>query len=522
MGHEGEISARVRLRGALRGPGGAVAADHPLAASTGLRILLEGGSAADAAVAMGLVMAVVQPYASHLGGDLFAMTYTAATGAVEALNASGPAPASASLAAYQALGDIPGQGALAVTVPGAPDGWWGLHQRQGRLAWATVVSPAIQYASDGFPASRRLAAFASAAKGIGPGFGATFGDLRTGGERVRQRALARTLDAYGQAGPAAFYDGPVAAACRAALTAGGAEFSAADWQPCARWETPIYGAFQGHRVYTQPPPSSGFVLPYALARYEQLLATDAGLADCVYQHASLAEAFTYRAACAGDPDHVPFDAQAAVDAVARGGYPSRLHGGAQSDGDTTYLFAIDRDGNAVSLIQSVFGAWGSGIFVPEAGVFLNNRMRGFSLADGHPNALAPGKRPMHTLQSYVVTGGAGRLRIVGGTPGAFQQPQTNLAVIDAILREGADPQDALDRPRWSMGGVVALAEDYAKVQVERHEPDRLTPAFQDSGIEVESVPSWQHSMGRAYVAVVDEHGIAVAADIRGEGQALVF
>jgi gamma-glutamyltranspeptidase/glutathione hydrolase len=162
------------------------------------------------------------------------------------------------------------------------------------------------------------------------------------------------------------------------------------------------------------------------------------------------------------------------------------------------------------------------VWVPEAGILMNNRMCGFSLERGHPNELAAGKRPVHTLHSYLVTGPDGRLRVAGGTPGAIQQPQTNLQVLDAILRLDADPQDAVDLPRWSLGSFAPFAPDFARVTVEEHEPDMLTPAFRDAGIAVEQAPAWAAAMGRAYVAVVEEVGVAVGADIRGEGVAAVF
>jgi len=266
-------------------------------------------------------------------------------------------------------------------------------------------------------------------------------------------------------------------------------------------------------------PSQGFVLPLALKTYEALLESESGMHDAVLQHAALARAFWVRYAAAGDPHFCGARSQALVDAPpVPPGEPTPVAAG----GDTTYLLAIDAEGNAVSLIQSVFAHWGSGVWVPEAGILMNNRMCGFSLERGHPNELAAGKRPVHTLHSYLVTGPDGRLRVAGGTPGAIQQPQTNLQVLDAILRLDADPQDAVDLPRWSLGSFAPFAPDFARVTVEEHEPDMLTPAFRDAGIAVEQAPAWAAAMGRAYVAVVEEVGVAVGADIRGEGVAAVF
>ncbi len=523
-GERSEIVSAVRNRGALRGPHGCVAADHPLAAAAGMDILRRGGSASDAAIAAAAVMTVVQPYYSHVGGDLFALTYDATSSRVRALNSSGPAPARATLDSYLAEGGIPDTGARAITVPGCVDGWWRLHQDGGRLPWADLLAPAGKYASDGFPASRQLVDMVGAASGrVQPGeyFDGIFGRIAEGA-MVYQEDLGRTLAAIAEHGADGFYSGEVADRCRAALAAGGATFTEEDWRGPARWEQAIAGEFAGHMVHTQPPPSQGFTLPLALRIYEQLLATDSGLSAPILQHMALAQAFTMRTLSAGD---VPeFDAQHMVDRAEPGLLASFVRADSPAgDGDTTYLLAIDAAGNAVSLIQSVFAGWGSGVIVPGSGVLMNNRMRGFSLRAGHPNALAPGKRPMHTLHSYMVTGKRGELEVVGGTPGAIQQPQTNVQVLDAILRQAADPQDALDAPRWSMGSFAPYDPEYRKVLIEAHAPDSLTPAFRDAGIETAPTAAWSPGMGRAYVAtVLPFGGIAAAADIRGEGQALVY
>jgi len=388
------------------------------------------------------------------------------------------------------------------------------------LPFASLLERAAEIAGDGFPASRQLAHEAvdsSARCEPKTWFEERF--LHPEGATIRQPELAATLRAIGEGGADAFYSGPVAEACRAALAAGGAPFTAEEWRGPARWETPVSAPFTGFVVHTQPLPTQGFVLPLALKTYESLLDSDAGLSDPVLQHAALASAFRVRFSAAGDPGFVDADAQRFVDAP-----PARVTEAAPAagGGDTTYLLAIDAEGNAVSLIQSVFAHWGSGVWAPGVGVLMNNRMCGFSLQHGHPNELAPGKPPVHTLHCYLVTGESGGLRAVGGTPGAIQQPQTNLQVLDAVLRRGLDPQDALDLPRWSMGTFGIFAGDYSRVMVEAHEPDALTPALQDAGLAVEQVAAWLPAMGRAYVATIDEAGVAAAADIRGEGGVAVF
>ena len=512
----------ARWRGALRGPNGCVAADHPLAVEAGMAVLREGGTAADAAVAMAAVMTVVQPYFSHLGGDSFAMTYEAATRKVEALVSSGPAPMSADADGYRVVGSIPQTGARAVTVPGCVDGWWQLHQRHGRLNWDGLFETAIDYAKDGFPASRQLVDEIDGGRTkCAPSrfFFEVFGQVTRAGQPVVQPALARTLSTIAIHGADGFYSGPVADACRETLEEDGVAFSAEEWRGPARWERPVSALFAGHRILTQPLPTQGFVLPLSLRRYEEMLKKRNGTDAAVLQHAALAEAFAVRYQRAGDPDVTGLDTQALID----GDVGLVMSGAAALEaGDTTYMLTIDGDGNAVSLIQSVFAHWGSGLWAPEAGVLFNNRMCGFSLEAGHPNELAPGKRPVHTLHCYVATGADGRLRVVGGTPGAMQQPQTNLQVLDHLLRRGMDVQDALDMPRWSLGTFSMFSRDFGRVTVEDHEPDALCTVFDVAGISTETVPAWDAPMGRAYVAVVDESGVAVGADIRGEGSAAVF
>lgn len=538
--------ADLPARGSLRGPNGAVACDHPLAAQAGFDVLRAGGSAADAAVAMGTVMVVVQPHYSHLGGDAFAMVYEAQDGQVTALNSSGPAPKSASADAYRALGAIPDDGALAVTIPGCVGGWWALHQAHGRLPWARLFEAAIGYARDGFAASRALAEqVAVGRQRAQPAwfFKQTFGHIEgDGGQPVRQPELAATLERIANEGGPAFYEGTLRDACLAALNGRGVEVAADEWVSPASWEAPVAVNFAGTRVHTQPPPSQGFVLAFALKRYalqlRELAAKGTELTEGavrVRQYDSLSEAFSLRDAMAGDPRVVDFDPSFVLSIASQ---PlSSPEEALDPHGDTTCIVAVDSEGNGISLIQSIFAPWGSALFVPELGILFNNRMRGFSLKPGHPNELAGGKRPIHTLHSYLVTiespelvplqqkMGAARepasLFAVGCAPGGMQQPQTNLQVLDGIIREGLDVQDALDRARWSFELFGKPAPD-GEVFVERRSPDVLGDAFRGEGFGVTEVDSWDHRMSRSYVLVRGQAGWHAGVDLRGEGSAIVF
>lgn len=509
-------------RGALRGANTCVIADHPLAATAGRRALQDGGSAADAAVAMAAVLTVVQPYMSHLGGDSFAVVYDAAGGGVEALNSSGPAPASADPEDYRAMGGVPDAGALAVTVPGCVAGWGALHERHGKLPWSRVLEDAERIAREGHPASRAMAR----AVGVGRervypagAFKTTFGHVAgDGGQLVVQPELAATLRALAEGGAAAFYEGEVAEACIAALNGLGAAFTADDWRAPAEWVEPLSTTFGGLLVHTQPPPSRGLVTMLALRRLDQ---AEPGVRE---QVEALRQAFAAVDREAGDPRATGFDPAALLRG---GGTPAGTAAGGGGDGDTTALVAIDGEGNAVSLIQSVFSAWGSGVLSASTGVVFNNRMRGFSLEAGHPNELAGGKRPMHTLHSYIVTSQPdlplagepegprdGALIAAGGTPGAHRQPQTNVQVLDAALRGGADPQDALDAARWALDTDGSL-------HAEARTPDTLGEALRAEGLAFERLPAWDGWTGRACLAVLTGGGIAAAHDLRGEGIAIV-
>ena len=523
-----ELVADFPRRGSVRGPHGGVACDHPLAAAAGHAALREGGSAADACIAMAAVMVVVQPHYSHLGGDSFAVCWDEQEHTVSALNSSGPAPSGLDVEAYRSLGRIPLDGPMAVTVPGCVDGWAKLHAHYGRLPWKRLFDDAIGLARDGFPASRGLARAVRAGQSrLYPAdygrqvFGRVAGD---GGQAVVQPALARTLEAIRDGGSAGFYEGDVAAACIKALNGRGGRFEGGDWRGRARWEAPLSVPFLGVRVYTQPPPSRGLALMLALKAYQRAAPS---AASSLAAFEAMAGAFATVNAVAGDPDKTGFDAAATL------ANPPRTPVGAVAgrDGDTTYMLAIDPDGNAVSFIQSVFSQWGSGVFVPETGVLMNNRMRGFVLEPGHPNEIAPEKRPMHTLHSYLATVGGDEvplsgdtnggsresLVIAGGTPGADRQPQTNLQVLEGLVRDRLDPQDVLDRPRWSTSPT-----DERAVEVETRPGSDPGPDFAAGGLHVIEEAGWHGKFGRAFVAVKGSAGVSIGADLRGEGVALAL
>ena len=510
---ESNSSATPR-KGSFRGNKNAVAADHPIAASTGTHILHEGGSAADAAIAMSAVLTVVQPQMSHLGGDLFAMAFSPQDGSI-ALNSSGAAPSNTKIQEFKALKEIPESGVNSVTTPGCVAGWEALHTRFGKLPWPKLFEPAEQLAREGFPPSQALIrALIGGRKKVKPSkyflsiFEQSFANNT---QKVIQPELANTFRIIMRDGSSGFYDGEIAEHCLNRLNTNGQLFKKNDWQGDARWEKPLSTNFLGYKVLTQPPPSRGLVLLLALKKYDSLLKKKA---DSTVEEQLAMESFIYATklvdSLAGDPDQTGFDAYQLITNEQQS--TGTLQAG--SDGGTTHLLAIDSSGLSISLIQSIFSSWGSGVFVPETGVLLNNRMRGFVLDENHPNMVSPNKRPMHTLHSYLVTDREDNLYALGGTPGAFRQPQTNLQILDGLIRLHKNPQDALDDPRWGIDPEKGLF-------IESRIPNILGEKLQFKESSTHYLESWDGWTGRASVARIYPNWLEVGCDLRGEGQAII-
>lgn len=521
-------------RGLVVARGGAIAASQPLAVAAGLAVLARGGTFADAAIAASAVLCVVEPWNSHLGGDAFLVVHDAARRANTAYNASGAAPHGATRDVYP--DGIPLHGCRAATVPGLVSAWFALHQRHGRLPVAELLRPAIAYARDGFPAGPRmtvkfsgaadlLAAQESlAALGAGP-------DVRLG-QNVVQPELAWTLEQIALHGRDAFYNGAIA---RRIVDASEGWFSDDDLASHrTRILAPLSGRYRDLTVHGQPPPSQGMIL------IEELLLAGgwdlAALSAAARTHL-LVEckklAFADRNAYLGDPERVDVPLERlfadaalarrreAVDperaAVAPG--PAALDEGA----DTTYFLVADRDGNAVSFIQSVFHNFGSAWIARGTGVLFNNRATGFSLDPASPNALEPGKRPAHTLNAWLATHADGSLAWVGGTPGGHVQVQTNLQLLVNAVDLGMDPQEAIEAPRWQHladAGAVAAEEDGPGVlEIEDRVDPALVDALRERGHDVRTIGPWAHGSSAQLLRTLPGGAVAVGSDPRCDGHA---
>lgn len=471
-------------RSTVLSPRGTVATSQPLASEAGLRVLRDGGTAADAAIAAAAVLNVVEPMSTGIGGDAFALVYLASTGEVLGLNASGRAPAAATPERYRAAGfdAVPERGLWSVTVPGAVDGWAELHRRCGRLPWPRLLEPAIEYAEHGFPVSEiiardwgraadLLAADPDAARTYLPG-----GKPPRTGEVVRQPGLARTFRELASGGRDAFYRGAVAEQLAAFCGARGGLLSAADLAGhTSAWVEPIRTRYRGHDVIELPPNTQGLAVLLAL---NVLAGDDLGALGCLsadglhLQIEAVKRALADARRWVADPDLEPAPLEELLSPeyaarrrasigprAATAVEPGDLRSTLPSRGDTVYLAAVDADGNAVSFINSLYSPFGSGVVAGDTGICLQNRASGFTLDPRHPNCLAPGKRPFHTLiPGMVLKDGA--LWMAFGVMGGGMQAQGHVQVLSHLLDHGLTPQEALDAPRFRVlpDGLVGLEE----------------------------------------------------------------
>ena len=406
-----------------------IATSHPLATAAGLEAFEAGGNAVDAALAAATILAVVEPTDNGLGGDAFALVWR--EGALHGLNGSGRAPGVVDELRVDETGP------RSVTVPGAVRAWADLAERFGRLGLDRALGRAADRARRGVACSARIAdKWARAPE-------APFPAPRVG-ERFVIPGLADTLVSIAAEGPDALYRGQLAAAI-----AGASWLSEDDLaEHRSKWVVPLRYDYRGIEVCELPPNGQGGAALVGLALYDglepglhsQIEAMKLALADA---HAHVADAPWPDALL--DADHL-LERRALVHADrALDTKPSVL-----PRGGTTYLCAVDGDGTAISLIQSIYGTFGSGVVPPGTGIALQNRAAGFVEDDGHPNRLAPGKRPFHTIIPGMLLEGGSLLGPFGVMGGAMQ-PQGHMQLVLRLVDHGDDPQAALDAPRWRVG-----------------------------------------------------------------------
>ncbi len=458
---------------------GVVATGHPLAAQAGLAMLQAGGSAADAAIATAAALTVLEPTANGIGGDAFALVWDGQR--LHGLNGSGRAPAALTAEVVRHAGHetMPVQGWLSVTVPGAPAAWRDLHARFGRLPFARLLAPAIDYAERGHPVAAMVARFWARAveaarqrpEPMYAGFLPTFapdGHAPVAGSSFASPGHARTLRLIAESEAQAFYTGEIAAAITGFAGRTGGLISADDLAAhTSTWVEPIATAYRGHQVWEIPPNGQGLAALIALGILEgldlahhQRDSADAYHLQIEAMKLAFADAYRYIA----DPERAAVPVEGLLDpaylAARRAliGPTARRHEpGRPPRGGTVYLCAADADGLMVSMIQSNYFGFGSGVVVPDWGIALQNRGHGFSLHPDHPNVLEPGKRPFHTIIPGFLTRDG---EAVGpfGVMGGEMQPQGHTQVMVNTLDYGMNPQAALDAPRWRVEGEVVFVE----------------------------------------------------------------
>jgi gamma-glutamyltranspeptidase / glutathione hydrolase len=472
---------------------GIVASEQPLASQAGATILAEGGSAADAAIATSAVMGVMQPMMNGMGGDLFAIEWNAKTGKVSGLNASGWAPERLTLSYLRSKGQrhIPETGILSVSVPGCVMGWWELHQRFGKLPWKDLFKPAIYYASHGFPVpqwdsmywpayAKVLSADAEAVRIYLPG-----GHAPKLGQIFRNPEYARALELVASEGERAFYDGSIAQAIVKTSGELGGVIQPEDLSDYrAEWVEPIETDYHGWNVFEIPPNSQGVATLEMLNIMAQFPLASYGAESAQRFHVEMQAqqlAYADRDRYVGDPRFVKVpvagmlskdyaeersklihldQANCAFQPGTPPGTDPKLSAATPHLGtDTSYLTAVDRDGNIVSLIQSLAGAFGSGVAVRGYGIILQNRATGFTLRPGSPDVLAPHKRPFHTIIPAFME--KGDVHIGFGIMRGGNQPLAQAQFVSDIVDYKMNIQQALEAPRFNhfgRGGCGYLIE----------------------------------------------------------------
>ena len=513
------------MKDAKRFPRGAVASPHYLASAAGLQMLTQGGNAMDAAVAASTTLGVVAPYFCGYGGDLFVQVWD---GQLHGYLGSGRAPAATSIEGVRERtpgDDMPVLGPDSVTVPGAVAGWFDVLERFGSRSFGDVIAPALRYAHDGFELTTLGAQIFVEYDGI---YGADFPGLlqpyrdATDGRMLRQPELARALELLIADGPDAYYRGPIGSSIADTVQLHGGVLTADDLAGHAgTWTDPLRASYRDIEVTELPPPTQGVAALEALRILDGFPLPDDPVARAHLQIEAMKLALADREAFVTDPAHMPVPAEQLLDDQwiaerrARVDHDAALRPepGVAKSGGTAYLCAADADGLLVSMIQSNFLSFGSGVRDQTWGINLNNRGSSFSLDPNAVNALAPSKLPMHTLIPAMAFRG-GEPWLVFGTMGADAQAPVHVQVLGHMVDDGADAQVALSAPRWRLD--IGSWDVWAERSFAAEVPEGLRAR----GHAVRDSRRLDAGMGHAHAIELTPGGYAVATDPRAEGAAL--
>jgi gamma-glutamyltranspeptidase/glutathione hydrolase len=509
---------------------GVCATSHPLATKTAIDILQRGGNAMDAAIAGAVLLGICEPQMTGIGGDCFVLYSRPGSDDVHALNGSGRAAQSASAAALRAEGHetVPANSAHAVTIPGAMDAFCHLAETEGKLGLDALLAPTIHYAEEGIPVAPRVAFDwsndADILQGAARNKFLVNGRVPMPGDVFRAPGQAEVLRRVAKDGRDAFYAGEIAEDMVAALQAAGGGHTLEDFAATRCDPTdPISGTYKGKELLEHPPNGSGAtaILMLNILAHFDIAAMDPFGTQRAHIEAEAAKlAYDARNRILGDPDHttrlermlskdVAAQLAALIDPNRAMAAPAALTEAVHKD--TIYITVVDRDRMAVSLIYSIFHGFGSGIASEKFGILFQNRGAGFNLSEGHPNEMAPGKRPMHTIIPAMLRD-QGRVAMPFGVMGGAYQPNGHARVLSNMIDFDMDPQSALDAPR--------SFSDAGNMKVERGYSDQVRQELADMGHQV-SIPDT--AIGGAQAIVIREDGVLEgASDPRKDGCALGY
>lgn len=503
---------------------GAIATSHHLATEAGEAAYAAGGNALDAALAAAAVLAVVYPHNTSLGGDIVALVRTP-TGEIHCVNATGVAAGAVDIDRLREryAGKLPERGIDSISLPGTVSGWKTIREFGAALPWADQFTKAIAYAADGVPVSPSLAAALVAGRAFieqDAGMASVFlpdGEPLSVGDDLRQPALATSLESLAAHGPDEFYSGELGQRLVDGLAQMGSPYTAEDFAAYrAEISAPLSAEYRGHEVFTSPPNTQGFILLRVLRQLETLgvsepLGCGAGVLSKLF-----AEGNSFREELLADPRFTDVDLTQLLTGPKPGGDGA---GNIQiPTGDTVGIAAADSDGFAVSLIQSVYFSFGSGVLEPSTGILMQNRGTSFSLDAESPNVLAPGKRPSHTLMPVLVTRD-GALRWANATMGGKGQPQIHTQALHRLLG-GATPEQTVASPRWIVGPKSPI-DSPETTYVESDLSTEVKAVISSTGFPIREVPPLTDWIGHLQVVEASAEGFTAASDPRSDGSAAV-
>ncbi len=528
-------------------PNGMVACPHALASQAGVDALRAGGSAVDAAIAASAALAVLYPHMTGVGGDAFWLIYDAKKNAVRYLDGGGRGAASASAQWFRDKGmsEIPFRGILpaTLTTPGAVSSWCEAHREYGRLPLKRDLEAAIGYARDGFPVTERLAGWIESVQAELKPHTDTMaifmpdGKTPRAGSKLANPNLARTLTALAEGGRSGFYEGDVARELARFSQANGGFFNADDLKAqSARWGEALKGTYRDVTIFETPAPTQGFTVlemlnllePFELHKKECLGAEHAHLMVQAKQIA-----YHDRDEHLADPlfSQVPMDMLISKDYAnarrtlmdpARALPWDKIPSYGSLKGDTVFIAAVDKDGNAAALINSLYGVFGSGVVAGNTGVVLQNRSAYFSLDEAHPNCVAPGKTPLHTLIASLAFRND-KLWGVVGCMGADGQPQIHAQTYVSMIDYGRNIQEAVEAPRW-LSGRFALGEARDTLHIESRYPAETIDELARRGHQLNRWGAFNELAGHAHGITIDpESGLRMGgSDPRSDGAAIGY